>query len=372
MDDGSQIDAVYTDLKAAFDRVDHNILLTRLSKLGISPDLICWFDSYLKDRKLCVKIGSNTSEFFTNTSGVPQGSNLGPLLFSLFINDLAMLLPSGCRLFYADDVKIYIVINCIEDCFMLQRCVDLFVEWCTRNKLTLSVQKCSVISFHRKLKPVIFDYTILDRSLERVDHVRDLGVNLDSALTFRLHYSDIISKANRQLGFIFKIAKEFRDPHCLRSLYCALVRSILESNAVVWCPYQANWIARIEAIQRRFVRQALRSLPWRDPRNLPPYEDRCRLLGLETLENRRCIAQAMFIAKVLLGDIDAPHIMAQLNIYAPERILRQRGFFFLGPRHTEYGLNDPIRSMSSRFNEVYMLFDFNLSAASFHRRLQTR
>ncbi|XP_065088012.1 switch-associated protein 70-like [Ochlerotatus camptorhynchus] len=114
---------------------------------------------------------------------------------------------------------------------------------------------------------------------------RDTVNILDSALTFRLHYNDIISRANRQLGFIFKIANVFRDPLCLRSLYCALIRSILESNAVVWCPYQLTWIARIEAIQRKFVRYALRDLPWRDPLNLPQCEDRCRLLGIVTLDD---------------------------------------------------------------------------------------
>ena len=129
--------------------------------------------------------------------------------------------------------------------------------------------------------------------LPRVQYVKDLGVTLDSELTFRIHYNDIIAKANRQLGFIFKIADEFRDPLCLRSLYCSLVRSILESNAVIWCPSHANWIMRIEAIQRKFVRYSLRSL------NLPPYADRCRFLSIEPLATRRIVAQATFTGKLL-------------------------------------------------------------------------
>ena len=181
------------------------------------------------------------------------------------------------------------------------------------NLICLSIDKCNIISFHRKCTPIIFDYTISGCPLQRVQCVKYLGVILDSELTFRIHYNDIIAKANRQLGFIFKIADEFRDPLCLRSLYCSLVRSILESNAVIWCPSHANWITRIEAIQRKFVRYSLRFLPWRDTLNLPPYADRCRLLNIEPLTTRRIVAQAAFIGKLLLGDINCPALLAQLN-----------------------------------------------------------
>lgn len=372
MDSGFQTDAIYTDFKSAFDRVDHNILLKRLEMLGISSDLVVWFKTYLTDRKLCVKIGSEASDTFTNLSGVPQGSNLGPLLFSLFINDLSRLLPPGCRLFFADDVKIFMKIMNLADCVALQHLVNTFADWSSDNKLTLSIHKCSVISFHRKQMPIHYEYAINNQKLERVDHVRDLGVILDSALTFRIHYEDIISKANRQMGFIFKICNEFKDPLCLRSLYCALVRSLLESNAVVWCPYRSTWIERIERIQRKFIRRALRSLPWRDPVNLPPYENRCRLLGLDTLANRRFVQQAVFVAKVFLGEIDSPEILSCLSMYAPERTLRQRGFLMTEPSNTVYGQHDPISAVSTAFVEVYENFDFNMSAATFQRRLQQR
>lgn len=372
MEAGAQVDVVYTDLKAAFDRVDHSILLAKLEKLGVSSGLTRWFKSYLTNRELCVRIGLEQSDYFTNSSGVPQGSNLGPLLFSIFVNEAGLILPTGCRSFYADDVKIYVIVRSFADCLRLQHLIDTFEEWCSRNYLTLNVQKCNIISFHRKLKPVAFNYTINHQLLQRVDNVRDLGITLDCALTFKLHYSGIVAKANRQLGFIFKIADEFRDPACLKALYCSLVRSILEFSSVVWCPYQAVWIARIESVQRKFVRYAFRHLPWNDPVNLPPYEDRCQLLGLETLEHRRTISQAVFAAKVLIGDIDSPGILAEFEIYAPERVLRSRSFLHLGPRAANYSLHDPIRFMSGRFNEFYEFFDFNCAAETFRHRIQRR
>lgn len=287
------------------------------------------------DRKLVVKIGADKSRTFANVSGVPQGSNLGPLLFTIFINDLSFVLPPGCRLFYADDLKLYMAIMSVHDCSNLQSQIDYLVEWCSENFLTLSVQKCSIVSFHRKQHPIIFQYNIAGQTLARVSQVRDLGVTLDTAFTFRAHYDDMICRANRQLGFMFKIASEFKDPHCLRSLYCALVRPILESDVVVWCPYQTTWIARFEAIQKKFVRYALRDLPWRDPLNLPRYEDRCNLLGMQTLSQRRKHAQAVFVAKILLGETDSSAILSQLNVYAPERILRRREFLRMDSRTTE-------------------------------------
>ena len=369
LDAGFQTDAIYLDLKAAFDRVDHEILLTKMERLGVSTEAIRWFRSYLIGRTMCVKIGSVVSECFSNKSGVPQGSNLGPLLFSIFVNDVSFLLPPGCRMFYADDTKLFNTIKTHSDCLELQDKLNSFANWSTTNCLTLSIEKCQVISFHRKQRPIEFAYNIANHCLLRVEIVKDLGVLLDRELSFRSHYDCIISKANRQLGFLFKIADEFRNPLCLKSLYCCLVRSILETNSIIWCPFHANWSQRIEKVQKKFVRYALRHLPWRDSQNLPSYEDRCRLLSMQPLQLRREVAQAVFVAKILTAEIDCPSLLAQLNIYAPERPLRQRNFMYLEPRNRLFGSHEPIRAICQRFNEVYEFFDFNTPTSAFRHRL---
>lgn len=365
MEARSQVDAIYTDLKAAFDCVNHAILVAKLEKLGIHGPLLRWIASYLSDRSLRVKLGSAVSRPLTITSGVPQGSNLGPLLFSLFFNDVSRGLPSNCRLFYADDLKIYTAVRDHRDTLVLQNMLDFFTAWCHCNRMTLSLDKCSTITFTYKKQPITAIYKLCGVPVQRVQRICDLGIILDTKLSFNDHLTSIISRANRQLGFIKRVCSSFTDPYCFRSLYYSLVRSILEFSSVVWSPAYACWINRIEAIQRRFVRLALRHLPWQDPLNLPPYEDRCKLIGMTPLYKRRQQAGILFVAKVLLNELDCPSILEMMSLNVPTRQLRTSVFFHVPFHRTNYGRNDPILKMCRSFNDVSYLFDFNISFVSF-------
>lgn len=188
MEQNTQVDVIYTDLKAAFDKIDHRILLCKLAKLGASETLTSWLHSYLTGRTLRVQLDSRVSKPFTSSSGVPQGSNLGPLLFTLYFNDVAALLGAKVKLVYADDLKLYLIVRTVEDCRRLQCLLNLFVDWCRRNKLIVSIPKCVVMTFHRIKDPILYNYYIDGNLLRRVDRVNDLGVLLDPKLDFRLHY----------------------------------------------------------------------------------------------------------------------------------------------------------------------------------------
>lgn len=223
------------------------------------------------------------------------------------------------------------------------------------------MSKCSVISFGRRRTLLQFNYGLAGVELQRVTTVKDLGVLLDTKLTFKDHVAYIVSKASAQLGFLFRFSKKFTDVYCLKALYCSIVRPILEYSSVVWSPFYRNEIQRIEAVQRKFVRFALRRLRWRDPLNLPSYESRCKLIDLDLLEPRRNVAKACFISDLLQGSIDSPLLLSSLDINTRRRNLRFHPFLNIPSARTNYGLHEPMRSMSRVFNSCYHVFNFNVS-----------
>ena len=106
MDKGGAVGAVFLDLRKAFDTVNHEILITKLSKFNFSPDALRWMKSYLEGRTECVRVSNELSPTLSYDVGVPQGSILGPLLFSLYINDLPSVCTGSEVQMYADDTVI--------------------------------------------------------------------------------------------------------------------------------------------------------------------------------------------------------------------------------------------------------------------------
>lgn len=362
LEQGKQVDCIYTDFSKAFDRLNHQLLLYKLKLLGFPPLFVGWLSSYLSNRSQRVIFRSSLSKEVKIESGVPQGSHLGPLLFIIFINDIISAVPHSKILCYADDAKIFRVISNSSDCVALNSDLTLFNNWCHRNFLPLNISKCSVMSFARNKNPLHFVYEVGGSSLARLDKCRDLGVIFNPQLSFADHIDSVVLKANATLGFVKRWSREFRDPYICKQLYCALVRPILEYACPVWSPYHLSEIKRLESVQRRFLRFALGSLPWSDPFNLPPYSDRLKLIGLTSLEKRREISKTTFLFDLLQGSINSPELLDNISISVPTRSLRSSDFLHVSFHRTNYGKNMPLPSMSRLFNFYYKdCIDFNLS-----------
>jgi len=367
MEKGYSVDTIYTDFKKAFDKVDHKILISKLAKFGFSGSLLKWLSSYLVGRTQIVKFQGYFSKLIYATSGVPQGSHLGPILFNIFICDLSRQLSNVNHLLFADDLKIFCRISSPEDSAFLQSKLNDLDNWCSINKLTLNVAKCNIITFSRKKKNTThFDYFINQAKLSRVFQILDLGILLDSQLLLTPHYDRIIGKANQLLGFIKRRAKEFKNVWVTKTLYCTLVRSILEYGSIIWDPFYNDQSDRIESVQKQFLLFALRDqFDPRDYLNLPSYEHRLDIINLSPLSLRRSANVACFAFDVITGKINLDYISNKICINNPIRFTRNPRFLVEYNHRTNYGIDEPINRCCRTFNSFSHLYSPGISKNTF-------
>lgn len=259
---------------------------------------------------------------------------------------------------YADDVKFYSIVSTVSDRLLMQNDLDTFMEWCRLNDLKLNIKKCASMSYNRTLHHIVPTYTLENNLLRVVNDFQDLGVTFDGKLTFDFHISSMISRANSILGFLKRNSSDFKDPYTLKSLFCSIVRPILEYSSVVWNPTTQNNINRIERVQKNFLRFALRHLFRNNGLDVHhSYRSKCLLLGMQTLETRRKAYSVMFVRDILCGTVDSVNLLNCINLYAPSRALRQRPLLFEVPHTTEYGLREPICHCCKLFNLFYYNLD---------------
>ena len=157
------------------------------------------------------------------------------------------------------------------------------------------------------------------------------------------HHLDVtISKANSILSLVKRYAKEFYDHYVLKTLYCSLVRSILEYASVVWMPYFQVDIDRVESVQKQFLLFCLRNLGWRDRFQLPPYRQRLLLLNMLPLRDRQVMQCCVFIHNIGSGRIRAKKLREGLRARTVPYELRATRHFEFPIHRTIYELHEPI------------------------------
>lgn len=315
-----QVDTIYFDMTKAFDKVSHKLLLHKLFLYGLSPKLCEWFQSYLSLRPNSVRVVDSYSYSYFSTSGVPQGSILGPLLFLIFINDIVSCVQSSQLLLFADDIKLFKMIHSPVDCDILQRDVSCISQWCEQNLLMLNPAKTKVLSLCRRHVLFNFTYHLDIMPIERVLCVKDLGVFIDSALSFRNHVSFVVGSSMRVLGTISRLTKNFRKPYCLLQLYKSLVRSRLEFASVIWNSISKTQAMTIEHVQKRLIRIVYDR--YFERRCYYNYEYILRSFSLTPLSDRRTIHDFVFLHKVVNGVIDSPPLLSKVNFHVNFRNTR--------------------------------------------------
>lgn len=298
MKDKKPVDIVFFDFSKAFDKVPHGRLVSKLQSLGIQGQLLGWIAAFLEGREQRVVLGNHVSEWAHVTSGVPQGSVLGPTLFAAYINDLPNLLTNICKL-YADDLKIIAKVESEVDTRSLQDDIDKVASWCDKWLMELNTEKCKVmnVSGNEQLGKER-QYSLLKPNGERISikqttEERDLGIIITPDFKFSSQASHAASKANSILGMLKRTFMS-RDIELWASLYRTYIRPHLEFAVSAWCPFLRRDIVALEKVQRRVSRTPI-ALKGVD------YNERLKRMSLTTLEVRRLRGDLIQFFKITRG-----------------------------------------------------------------------
>jgi hypothetical protein len=276
MNDNNYCIGVFFDLKKAFDVCSHEILVMKLSKMGVSGVALDWFKSYLSDRYQCVDINGNLSDSKRIKISILQGSILGPILFLCFINDL-FLVTTLLTLMFADDTFSLKSSSDLKSlCDEVNSEINKMAVWFRANKLAVNINKTKYMIFRMKGKKI--DQTVnifynenepdiavdpnLITELERYHDQHEnkecrtyklLGINLDEFLTLDAHTTYIVSKLSRSL-YCIKQAKHIIPPGGLKALYFALIHSHLTYCTAIMSILNKKNRTKIFKIQKKAVR----------------------------------------------------------------------------------------------------------------------
>lgn len=256
LNDKCYVIGIFIDIKKAFDTINHEILLMKMERYGFRGLFKEFLQSYLTGRTQFVKIGSTASSVECITCGVPQGSVLGPILFSLYINDLPLELEHGNAIMYADDTAF---LFSGPDLKSLERQAndDLtkVTQWFTKNKLTLNVFKTNYLVFSSptKTQAYVVNLKMDDILLKQIDEYKYLGVTLDSALNFKQHITNTCNKLTQSCFILIRVRGYF-PLHILKMIYYSLFHCHITYCVETWGVTYASYINRVTLLQKRALR----------------------------------------------------------------------------------------------------------------------
>ena len=312
-DQGNVVNLILFDFSKAFDRVNHRLLLRKLSLVGLTDPLLGWLGDFLMGRLMSVSIEGQTSSPLVVSSGVPQGSVLGPLLFLVFVDHLVASVNS-CHMLFADDLKLYFSGSSSMD--VLQSDIDLLYTTATDWGLKFNAQKCVNLRFARG-SAINHDLFHLDDSpIAITESHQDLGVLIDSNLKFHSHCQSAASKAGGVASALLRTtvcwSKEF-----MLALLTTHIRPVLEYGSPVWSTGFVGDVQALESVQRRWTRHVVGLAD-------VSYPERLKRLDLFSVSGRLWRADMLLVYKIFhsLSKIEP------LNIFTvpPCSITRGHGY----------------------------------------------
>ena len=313
-DKGNPVDVIYLDFSKAFDKVPHQRLLEKFRAHSIDGKVLKWIEDWLSGRTQRTVLNGAASDWSPVTSGVPQGSVLGPLAFIIFINDLdAHTLLISIMNKFADDTKCGNVIRNPSDVTTLQQCLDDLVDWADKWGMAFNVKKCKVMHVGRANPRST--YTMNGINLTTTEAERDIGVKVHCTLRPSQQCKEAAQRGNAVLGQISR-SFHYRDRRTFIQIYKQYVRPHLEFAVPAWSPWTVADIHVLERVQQRAVKMVsgLQSTT---------YEGRLSELKLLSLADRRTQYDLIQTFKIIHGidDVNA-NIWFELVGENPARLTR--------------------------------------------------
>ncbi|MCG7865740.1 MAG: hypothetical protein JAY74_05120 [Candidatus Thiodiazotropha taylori] len=299
LNDKQQIDAILLDFSKAFDKVPHQRLLLKLNHYGISNNILAWIKDFFSARTQEVVIDGSKSTPTPVTSGVPQGTVLGPLLFLAYINDMPECVKSSIKLF-ADDSLLYRKVQQESDCIQLQHDLDSLQDWERKWQMAFNADKCEVLRITNKRQPICADYYVHSQKLATKSDAKYLGVTISSDLSWSKHTDNVTKKANSTMAFLRRNIRS--APQAAKeTAYKTYVKPTLEYANTVWAPHTETDTQKLEMVQRRAVRFVLN-----DYQRTSSVTTMMGKLGWDTLQQRRDHARLAMMYRIVHQLVDIP------------------------------------------------------------------
>ena len=230
--------SIFMDLSKAFDCIDHTILLQKLSYYGMKPCAVQLIKSYLSNRQQYVQFKNTKSSCGDIKIGVPQGSILGPLLFLIYINDIAQSSKLLSAILYADDSTFS---ACLEDLTPDNSSIGSIISselskisnWLKANKLCLNESKTKYIIFNKTMKNDSLNININDTTLDRITEFNFLGLKINDNLDWNSHIAMLMTKLNRSIGILRRL-KHILPISTLTTIYYSLIHPHLHYMLLAW------------------------------------------------------------------------------------------------------------------------------------------
>lgn len=307
VDKKSPVDIAVFDFSKAFDSVPHRLLLSKLADYGIHGNLLLWLSSFLQNRRQRVVLEGCPSNWLPVTSGVPQGSVLGPLLFLIYIDDIGIGINSSVRLF-ADDLIMYSEVLNNTHCTAFQQDLDKLYNWSLKWEMNFNIDKCHITQITLCKNSIKNVYKLGSFILPYCNSFKYLGVTVSSDLKFKSHINNISTKASNTLNFVRRNLY-FCNQEYKTKAYTSLVRPILEYASPAWDPHSDVDIYCLKKVQNRASRFVSNTYGYNT--SVTALQKK---LGWPSLEERRKVARLCEFFKIVKGTSPVPaNDLSKLN-----------------------------------------------------------